>query len=326
MRLAIVSDIHYASPAEAARGPTMLDPVSPLRRALLLQYRRWIWMHDQFAHNHQLDRFLDQAAGADLVVANGDYACDVAYVGVSDEAAFTSATTCLGKLRRAFRDRFLGIIGDHELGKKMMAANEGGLRLASFERATGPLGLAPVWRHDVGRYVLLGVTSTLLAFPIYEAEALPEELPAWRERVAAHWADLRRHLAAIPPDRRLLLFCHDPSALPFLARDEAMRARLTQVERTIIGHLHSPFILRAARCLAGMPPLGFLGHTPRRLSRALREARHWRPFRLLLCPSTAGLQLFKDGGWLSLDLDPDARQPLEVRFHPLPWGHRPATQ
>lgn len=321
VRLAVISDIHYASPAEAARRRSMFDPIrNPLRRALVLQYRRWVWMHDNFAHNHLLDRFLGDAAGADLVVANGDFSCDTAYVGVSDDAAFASASVCLGKLRDAFGQNLLATIGDHELGKKMMGADEGGLRLASYERATQSLGLAPIWRHELGRYVLLGVTSTLLALPVYEAEARPAELAAWQELREAHLAEVRRHFAALDPSQRVLLFCHDPTALPFLARDDTIRARLSQIEHTIIGHLHSPVILRAARALSGLPRIDFLGHTPRRLSTALRDARHWRDFQPLLCPSPTGMQLFKDGGWLALELDREARRPAQIHFHPLSWN------
>jgi len=319
VRLAVVSDVHYAGPAETARGTAIFQPIPPLLRKFVLQYRRWLWMRDQYAHNHLLDRFVNEAAGADLVVANGDYSCDTGHVGLCDDAAFASAELCLGKLRTAFAGRFFAIMGDHELGKKMMAADVGGLRLASYERATAGLGLSPVWRHDVGRYVLLGVTSTLLAFALYTGETLPEETAGWQELIESHRAALHRHLSSLEPDHRVILFCHDPSALPFLAQDELVRARLPLIERTIVGHLHSPLILRTVHCLAGLPPIRFLGHTSRRNSTALREARAWRPFRVQLCPSTSGMQLLKDGGWLSVELDPKGRVPARLRVHRMRW-------
>src|SRR5689334_3071143 len=105
--LALVSDLHYASPEETARRATMYRPIrSPLRRWLVGQYRHWFWLRDPFAHNQLLDRFLAGTRGADFAVANGDYSCDSAYVGVSDPCALASARTCLGRLRAQFAGRF----------------------------------------------------------------------------------------------------------------------------------------------------------------------------------------------------------------------------
>src|SRR5262249_11526683 len=145
-----------------------------------------------------------------------------------DEAAFESAGQCLGKLRRAFGGRFLATIGDHEIGKKMLAADEGGLRLGSYHRACRELGLPALWKHEVGNYLLVGITSTLAAFPIYEAEALLEERADWRRARAAHMEELGRLLASVTPSQRLLLFCHDPSALPFLWQEDFVRAKTPQ--------------------------------------------------------------------------------------------------
>ena len=320
-RLALISDIHYAGAAEAARQPAMFDPISsPLRRQLVRLYRRHLWLHDPCAHNHLLDRFLSQTANADLVVANGDFSCDSAYIGVSDDAACASATECLAKLRATFPGRFHATFGDHELGKKMLAANVGGLRLASYHRAEQELGLQPFWQWTVGRYVLMGIVSTLVALPVYEAEALAEEKAAWRKLRAAHLEQIRAAFAALQPDQRVLLFCHDPTALPFLAREDAVRAKLPQIERTIIGHLHSPLILRQSALLSGLPAVPFLGHTIRRVTAALHEARHWHRFNILLCPSPAGIQLRKDGGYYTAEIDPAARQPARFLFHPLGWS------
>jgi hypothetical protein len=115
----------------------------------------------------------------------------------------------------------------------------------------------------------------------------------------------------------VLLYCHDPTALPFLWRDETVRERISQIERTIIGHLHSNLVLFEARILSGMPPIHFLGHTARRMTTALSEGRHWRHFRVKLCPALAGTQLLKDGGFLTVELDPEARLPAKFRFHSL---------
>jgi hypothetical protein len=322
-RVAIISDIHYGSPAEAARGHTLLNRIqNPIRRWLVQQQRHWIWLREPWAHNHLLDHFIAEAAGAHLVVANGDYCCDSAYVGVIDEPAFQSAAECLQKLRAAFGERLLTVIGDHELGKMMLGQKEGGLRLASYARATGELGLEPFWQTRVGNYVLLGVTSTVLALALYESEALSEELPEWRRLREQHLEAVRRAFAAVREGERILLFCHDPSALPFLRQEENVRAKLGQIERTIVGHLHSKWILRQARLLSGMPRITFLGHTSRRVSSALREARHWADFKILLCPSPAGLQLFKDGGYVTASIDPAGLRPAAFEFHPFRWETR----
>jgi 3',5'-cyclic AMP phosphodiesterase CpdA len=185
-RLAIVSDIHYAGPRESARGESIFAPIkSPWRRWLTRQYRRFIWLNNPFGHNHLFERFLLEARDADLVVANGDYSCDSAYIGISDDAALESAQLCLGKLTERFGSRLHATIGDHEIGKTMLGAAEGGLRLESYERATGELKLQPAWKVELGRYRLVGITSTLLALALYEAEALPHERERWRNLRAA---------------------------------------------------------------------------------------------------------------------------------------------
>jgi hypothetical protein len=320
MRLAIVSDIHYAGAAEKERRDYPYASIrSPLRRFLTRQYRHWLWHRDPFAHNHLLDQFLQEASGADLVVANGDYSCDSAGIGVVDDAAFQSASECLANLRQTFGGRLRTVIGDHEIGKMMMSAPVGGLRLASYGRAQTELKLEPLWKHEIGNRVLIGITSTLVALPVYAAEALPAELPEWEQLRAEHLEGIRGCFHSLRSDQRVLLFCHDPSALPFLWRDDAVRSRLPQVERTILGHLHSNLIFRASGWLSGMPAIHFLGHTPRRLSVALREARCWRHFRPLLCPSTSGVQLLKDGGYLVAGLDAGSDVPAHFELRRLKW-------
>jgi hypothetical protein len=122
------------------------------------------------------------------------------------------------------------------------------------------------------------------------------------------------------------LFCHDPTALPFLWREEAVRAKVGQIEQTIIGHLHSNLVLWKSRILAGMPRVGFLGHTARRLSTALNDAKLWRPFNVRLCPALAGIQLLNDGGYYTVALDPEAQKAAEFRFYPMPRSQEGATE
>lgn len=317
--IAIVSDIHYAGAAEQARGDDyeIRALANPLLRFCLRTYRRYVWLHQPLRQNYLLDAFLRQTVGADLAVANGDYSCDSAFIGVSDPAAGASASECLGKLRSQFGNAFLATFGDHELGKKSLVGGRGGMRLASWEHARENLKLDPLWQVSVGRNRLIGVTSSLIALPVFEPDTLPEERSQWHELRAAHLEQIRQTFAAIRSDERILLFCHDPTALPFLGAEPKIRSRMAQVNTTFIGHLHSPLILRQARAMAGLPRIPFLGNTVRRLSTALREARHWEPFKVRLCPSLSGLELVKDGGYYLASLDLDAHEPAQFYFRRL---------
>jgi len=315
----VLSDIHYACHGEQQRrGHETRIIANPLLRRAVKAYRHFVWLRDPFAHNHLLDDFIGRAESPDLVITNGDYSCDTEFVGVCDDWAFESAHQCLGKLRDRFGAKLRSVIGDHELGKMSLFGGRGGFRLASWRRATTELSLQPFWQMEMGRYVLIGVTSSLLAFPVYEPETLPDERKQWTALRETHLSEIHRAFAALKPAQRVLLFCHDPTALPFLWREETVRNKLAQVEQTIIGHLHSNLFFRKSRLLAGMPEIRFLGNSIRRMSRALNDARRWRPFKTRLCPSLAGIELLKDGGYYELQIDENASQPVWFRFHPLP--------
>jgi len=318
--IAVVSDVHYASAAEQARGNDyeLAGIANPLLRSVFKAFRHFVWLPYPLRQNHLLDTFLAEVEPVDRVVAVGDYSCNSAFVGVGDEAACLSAKECLGKLRQKFGPNCHACFGDHELGKKSMVGGLGGMRLTSWHRARQELELQPFWRVELGNYVLIGVVSSLVALPVFEADTLPEERPEWKQLREQHLAEIRQGFAALKPAQRVLLFCHDPTALPFLWREEIVRSKLPQIEQTIIGHLHSGLILWKSRRLAGMPTIRFLGHTARRMSTALHEARCWKPFNVRLCPSLAGIQLLKDGGYYTAELDAEARQPARFRFHRLP--------
>ena len=318
-RLAIVSDIHYASAAEQARGNDyeLRGITNPLLRRVLAVWRRFVWQREPLQQNYLLENFLARAGTADFAVANGDYSCNSAFVGVSDDAACQSVHECLGKLRQTFGANQRITFGDHELGKLSFFGGQGGMRLASWHRARQELGIEPFWRLEIGRYVLLGIASSLVALPLFEPDTLFEERPEWQQLRESHLVEIRQAFVSLKPGQRVLLFCHDPTALPFLWRDAEIRARLPQIEQTVIGHLHSKLIFWKSRMLAGMPRINFMGHTPKRLTAALHEARHWRPFRVRLCPSLGGIELLKDGGYYIAELSPEENTPIRFEFHPL---------
>ncbi|MSU57956.1 MAG: hypothetical protein EXS35_07205 [Pedosphaera sp.] len=317
--IAILSDIHYAGATEQACGEDYeyRDLTNPLLRLAVRAYRHFIWMRHPLRQSAQLDRFLAEVGDVDFAVANGDYSCSTGFVGLSDDAAFASAQEGIGKLRAKFGDRLRLNFGDHELGKLSLFGARGGMRLAGWHRSVDQLSIQPFWRLELGRYVLLGVVSTLVALPVFGADMLPEERAAWEKLRAQHLAEIRAAFAALASDRRVILFCHDPTALPFLWREDAVRAKLPQIEQTIIGHLHSNLYFWKSKLLAGMPVIRFLGHTAQRMSGALNEARYWRPFNVRLCPSLAGIELLKDGGYFTVELDGDAQRPAQFTFHRL---------
>ena len=315
--LTIVSDIHYASAPEQARGDDYESAgiKNPFLRGLLKIYRRYFWLHLPLRQNHLLEKFLAQAPPSDFVIANGDYSCDTKFIGVSDAAACQSANEALTKLRGRFGQKFRACFGDHELGKCSLAGGLGGMRLASFHCAQNELKLEPFWRMELGRYVLIGVTSSLIALPVFEADALPDEFPEWQKLRDEHLAQIRAAFSALKSEQRVILFCHDPTALPFLWQEEMVRAKTSQIEQTVIGHLHSNLIFWKSRVLAGMPVIPFLGHSVRRMSKALRRAKYWKPFHARLCPSLSGIELLKDGGFLTAELDEDARTPVKFQTY-----------
>jgi hypothetical protein len=320
IKLAILSDVHYAGAAERSRGNDyeLRVVANPVLRQCVHLYRRFFWMHRPLHQNYLLDRFLDQSGECDYAVANGDFSCDSGFVGVSDAAVCESVHECLDKLRARFGSRLLTTFGDHELGKCSIFGRHGGMRLASWYRAQRELGLQPFWQIALGKYVAMGVVSSLIAFPVFAADALAEERPEWQDLRVEHLRQICAAFARLHRDQRVLLFCHDPTALPFLWREPEIQSKLSQIEQTVIGHLHSDLILWKSRCLAGIPEIRFLGYTAKRLSAALREGKYWRPFHVRLCPALGGIELLKDGGYLTAEVDPHRMRALRFQKHRLP--------
>lgn len=325
LKLLVVSDIHYAGPEERTRvGYEARTSTNPIQRLFLKLYRDNLWLKDPLGHNHFLDWFFEMCGTADLVVANGDYSCDSGFIGLADDAAFESAEICLHKLREQFGKKLHETIGDHELGKKSLVGNVGGLRVESFKRCLDRLKLKRFWTLQRGAYVIMGVTSTLIAIDAMLGEALVEEREEWMALRDQHIAEIDEAFQKLERGQKVILFCHDPTALPFLARIDSVRSQWGRIEQTVLGHLHSQFILDTAHRIGGITPeVGFAGVTIRRITRALRKSKSWEPFKVVLCPSPTGIQAFKDGGFLTVELDPDDPKPLDWQAHPIPWSGPP---
>jgi len=318
-QLVILSDIHYAGAAERARGNDyeLAAIANPGMRLAARLYRHYVWMRRPMERGLMLDRFLAEAGPADAVVVNGDHCADSAFIGLRDPASLESARECLAKITARYGAKAHFIFGDHEAGKLTMFSGKGGMFLASWRAGTEQLGLKPFWQVTLGNYVLMGVASPLLVLPASQSDTQPEEWPEWQRLRAEHLAEIRAAFDALQPEQRVLLFCHDPSALPYLAREESVRRRLPQIEHTIIGHLHTNLIMWKSRLLSWMPPITFLGHFIRKISTALSQSRAWRLFKVKLCPALAGIELLNDGGYFTVTLDPAARRPAEFVFHRL---------
>ena len=319
-QIVIVSDIHHASAEEKALGLSENRAIrKPLAKWAARSFRYFIWLRNPLSHNYLIDDFLRACGSPDWVIANGDYSNDSAFTGVSDPVTFRSVQECFGRFRSCFGSRFIPNYGDHELGKMSLFGGVGGLRLASWHATIDKLGMVPFWETRIGRIRLAGMVSSLIALPVYEPETTANERSAWHDIRTIHLENIGAFFRSLKPDEKAILFCHDPTALPFLLQLPDVQSRTAQIEQTFIGHLHSELILWKSRLLAGMPEIRFLGNAVRRMSAALRKARCWSEFKVRLCPSLAGIQLLKDGGYYRLHIDPEGRIPIRYERCRLKW-------
>lgn len=303
-----LSDIHFASSGEIARRNPEADAVERIWLRPLAAGFRSLWLGRLEWNNRLLSKFVDVEGAADLVVANGDFSCDSAFVGVSDDAAFDSAKQCLSRLRSRFRERFEATIGDHELGRKSAFGGSGGPRLESWFRSVNELKLRPFWQVDFGCYVLIGVTSSLLALEGFESQLLPEERPAWNDLREAHICQVRDAFNEIPRDKRILLFVHEPAALNWMAREQAVQRRLGQIEQTFIGHLHFRSVFWVMGHMAALRlPLG--SDAMRRYSHVREWNLLWRSFNVRLCPALGCQLLPLRGLYYQIVVDLSGRDP-----------------
>jgi len=204
-----------------------------LLRLFVRMHRRFIWLREPLNQNHLLDRFLSEAGAFDHLIANGDYSCNTAFVGMSDDAACQSARECLEKLRQKFGAGCARISETMNWAKVSFFGGQGGMRLASWQLARDQLGLERFWELEIGRYVLMGIVSSLIALPVFEPDTLPEERAEWERLRTEHLAEVREAFARLDSGRRVILFCHDPTALPFCGERKGPR-KLSQIEQTII--------------------------------------------------------------------------------------------
>jgi hypothetical protein len=317
-RILVITDIHFACDLERARGDYESRTVShPLLRFLLRQYRYFLWRRDPFGWNHYVQRFIERAGEPDCIIGNGDYCCDSAFIGVADDPSLHSSKECLGKIRNAFGEKFIGIIGDHDIGKKSMFGGFGGMHLDSWDRCLEELDLKPFFQVEFGRHVIMGLNSTLIGLPSNLADCAAADASAWEMQRNAHLETIRAALGKLSKDQRLLFFIHDPSALPHLAKFGWMREHFHRLDGTFVGHLHSEIIIKMSRMLAGMPRIHGLGHTALKMSTALQKAREWRPFKVHLVPAPGGIQISRRGGFAEILIPPDGTGRVGFKVHSL---------
>lgn len=325
MRVAVISDIHVSGPMERARSAASYrelgNGLHPIRRKLrrgLHRVRTRLWnAHPEWREEAFLRALAHVAEfNPDWVIANGDYGGDHGGVGVSDDATFESAAGVVRAIRRMFRDRCRFVFGDHDLGKYSTILREGGIRLESLERGEQKLGIPSFWHEEDDGYHLIGVNSSLFTLDLFLPEALAHEVPEWERRRAAHVEQVCDTFARLPGRARIVLFCHDPSALHALSHLKPVRNRLSQIDMTVIGHLHAPGLLKLARLVPKRASAWRPKYPVARIvAHGLQGVASWRMFHPVVCPSTFGTGHHVRGGVLFIEKDRTGRlKPRRVRI------------
>ena len=316
MRLAVISDIHVMGPGEHERHRDQIASIgrdhSAVRRGWqkflnASRSRFWNW-HPESRHDCFLRALADmQAYNPDWVIANGDYGGDAHGVGLSDEATYESAAGVITLMREIFPDRCHFIFGDHDIGKYSTLLREGGIRLASLDVGEQRLGMRSFWHEQVEGVHLIGVNSSLITLDYFLPEALTHELPEWNRRQQEHEEKVRGAFASLPQKARVILFCHDPSALGILGRLPEIRARLPAIELTVLGHLHEPRLLRLLQRLPRLPEWKPRYPVARIVAEGIRNAKSWMEFKPVVCPSPFGTGRHITGGLLYIEKDPSGK-------------------
>jgi hypothetical protein len=112
---------------------------------------------------------------------------------------------------------------------------------------------------------------------------------------------LAEHFAAMQPQDRIIIFCHDPSALGVLAALPDVHDRVDQVECTVVGHLHTPLLLGVTRMMRHLPVLKTDYPIARIVSHGAQNAKDWKRFNPVVCPSTYGVGTHISGGVLFIE-------------------------
>ena len=319
-RILIVSDIHYASSQEKLENENNLKIIqNPFFKIIAIIFRNFFWMKDPFAHNGKLLHFLAAAPDADMVIACGDYSCGTGHIGVMHPSAKASVLTCLNLFKERFGCRFLPICGDHEIGKKGLFSDKGGFRLTSWDICQEELKIRHLWHRQIGIYHLIGISSPPIILSNALKEILAEEKEQWQQLRKKYMKEIETHMCMVPSNEKIIFFCHDPTALPYLKESPIINHLLERkrITLTIVGHMHTDIILKVSRILSGMPAIHFLGNSISRMSSALHQAKVWKEFNMVLCPSLAGCQWAKDGGWLELNLEENGT--FSLTRHYIKW-------
>ncbi len=315
MKIAVISDIHVLGPRELAAArqahAALGDDVSPMvgrwRRGLhRVRGRLWNGRLElrEPAFRHALARLLEY--DPEWIVANGDFAADYGGVGLSDDATFESAAGAVQLMRELFARRCKFVFGDHDIGKYSTELRGGGIRIDSLERGEKALGIPSFWHVVDEDFHLIGVNSSLFNLELFLPEALIDEVPEWKRRRAEHIEHVRHAFDGLPRHARVILFCHDPSALTLLAQVPVVQRRIAHIELTVVGHLHSPSLLKFAK-FAAKSTKNWNPKYPvaRIIARSLEGVKTWAQFNPVVCPSTFGTGHHVGGGLLLIEREAD---------------------
>ena len=286
-----------------------LHPVRRRWRRGLYRVRRRFWNSHPEWREAAFRRALHEVEvfEPEWVIANGDYGGDHGGVGLSDTATFESASRVVNLIRTLYADRARFVFGDHDLGKYSTELRNGGIRLNSLELGEKKLGIPSFWQEVDEDIHLIGVNSSLFTLDLFLPEALADEIPEWRRRREQHIEHVSRAFDGLPPKARVLLFCHDPSALHALSQVPVVTKRLRQIEMTVIGHLHAPSLLRLARLVPTRSGWKPKYPVARIVAQGLEGVRSWKMFHPVLCPSTFGAGQHFSGGILLVEKDEKGR-------------------
>ena len=318
MRIAVVSDLHVAGPGEHAETRESVRLLGHGEGSVRRRFRRGLnRFRDRFWHWQPESRaacFVQALQhiynyNPDYLVANGDYAGDHSGMGLSDDHTYESVNHVVSLIREIFPERSRFNFGDHDIGKYNTVRRQGGIRLRSLERGL-ELGLESFWEIAHDNVLLIGVNSSLLTLELYLPEALPEEVDDWASRREAHVQQIVERFRGIEDGHRVILFSHDPSAMGLLSSLPEVRKRLSQIECTVVGHLHTPMLMGLTRMMRHVPVLKTNYPIARIVTHGARGAQDWKRFNPVVCPSTYGVGNHISGGILLIEAR--SRGPLAV--------------